>query len=123
MVQLVPGNSRFRIALLGPLRALLIRRRRQALLAREVDAAVAVEVELEAGGQSGLVVRRAAAVRLGGHFVVERGELMDEGPGLVLGEGALNESRMLLRVTHCSGQEHWWKASRTSWWPGSFSGL
>jgi len=60
----------------------------QLLPAGEVDAAVAVEVQLESGGQGGLVVR-GAGVGLNGHLVVESGELVDQGPGLVLGEGGL----------------------------------
>jgi len=48
----------------------------QLLPAGEVDAAVAVEVQLESGGQGGLVVR-GAGVGLNGHLVVESGELVD----------------------------------------------
>jgi len=72
----------------GDLLLLQLLLRRQLIRAGEVDAAVAMEVQLESGGQGGLVVR-GTGVRLHGHLVVEPGELVDQGPGLVLGERRL----------------------------------
>lgn len=66
----------------------LILGQRQAILAREVDTTIAMEVELEACGQLRVVVS-GRVMGLYGHLVVEADELVDERPGLILGEWRL----------------------------------